>query len=184
MPTLAAGRTDAPSAANGQAGLTLVELLVVLFIFAMTAGLAAMAIPRDQSDVSRASAMLEREIAALRDTAVTEVAVIGLTANGDTFTSFRGVDGVWVLAGEMRMPGRAEVELVPEEGWVLPEHTDEIILGITEEPEGNVEEAFRPQIVFAPEGSVTPFSLRVREGRDRVTLRVGPFGRIVVDDDA
>ncbi|MEM9838283.1 MAG: GspH/FimT family pseudopilin [Pseudomonadota bacterium] len=183
MPILVAGRTRRARFANRQRGLTLVELLVVLLIVGMTAGLAAMSIPRGQSDVRQASALLERELAALRDQAVTEVAVLGLSSDGGTLTSFRGVDGAWVLTGELPMPGRAEVELVLDEGWQLPEHTDELILGISAEAEEGTQEAFRPQIIFSPEGSVTPFALRVREGRDRQMIRVGPFGTIMVDGD-
>ncbi|MEM1379668.1 MAG: prepilin-type N-terminal cleavage/methylation domain-containing protein [Pseudomonadota bacterium] len=179
MLTLEAGRTRAR-----QAGLTLVELLVVLLIIGMTAGLAALAVPRGESDLSKAARFVERDITALRDRAVTEVALFGLNADGQVLTRFRGAAGAWQVAAQVGLPGDVDIDLAPVEGWALPEHETELVLGISPDDPEAEEEPFRPLVVFGPEGSVTPFVVTLRDRRAAVIIRVGPFGRVEVDDDA
>jgi len=170
---------------KSETGVTLVELLVVLLIIGLSVSMVVLAVPRGQSDLAKAATLVEREIAGLRDSSVATVSVFGLTVDGQRLDRFRAAEGAWQLAQQTDLPGRVIVELKPDETWDLPEHTEEISLGgVFEKPDEGEEETFRPEIVFAPEGSVTPFTIQLRDGRESVIIRVGPFGRIEVGGDA
>ncbi|NRA30100.1 MAG: prepilin-type N-terminal cleavage/methylation domain-containing protein [Parvularculaceae bacterium] len=176
MPTSTTGRTEA--------GVTLVELLVVLLIIGLSVSFVVFSVPRGQSDLAKATTLVEREIAGLRDSAVSNVAIFGLTIDGRRLDRFRAGEGEWLLAQQTELPGRVVVKVQSEEGWSLPEHEEEISLGgVFEQQEREGEGAFRPAIVFSPEGGVTPFSVTLRDRSDSVTIRVGPFGRMQVEAD-
>lgn len=176
MLTSTTGRTEA--------GVTLVELLVVLLIIGLSVSFVVFSVPRGQSDLAKATALVEREIAGLRDSAVSNVAIFGLTIEDRRLDRFLAGEGQWQLAQQTELPGRVSANVQSEEAWSLPEHEEEINLGgVFEEREREAEEAFRPGIVFSPEGGVTPFSVTLRDRGDSITIRVGPFGRMQVEVD-
>lgn len=185
MPISAAGRTD-----PGQRGVSLVELLVVLLVIGMAAGMVVLVMPRGEADIASAVRTAERAVAGARDRAVTEVTVLGVVAGDGRLSVFEAREGRWQRAGIRQMPGGVTVDLLPEEGWRLPEHPGELLLGLapprSEEAAdgpGIPDEPFAPDIVFSPEGSVTPFALRLHDGRREAVIRVGPFGTIRTDDE-
>lgn len=176
MPISAPGRTEA--------GLTLVELLVVMLIVGMTAGIVIFAVPRGQSDLAKASLQVERDVASLREAAVAEVALYGVLTSTDGYALYRAAEGQWILIETREMPRSVTLEFKPEGGWELPEHRGEIILGILQPAEEETEDEGEPDIVFGPEGSVTPFTVKLQDGRRDTTIRVGSFGELVEDEDA
>lgn len=175
-------RISAPGRA--ERGLTLVELLVVMLIIGMTAAVVMFAVPRGPSELQTAVRMVEADVAAMRDRAVSEVALYGLLPNEAGYARYRAEEGAWTLIDQREIPRDVAFEILPEEGWQLPEHRSEVILGIDLRSDEDEEDVIRPTIVFGPEGSVTPFAVNLREGRLDATVRVGPFGKIGEDEDA
>jgi general secretion pathway protein H len=168
MPISAPGRTER--------GLTLVELLVVLLIIGMTTGLTVLALPRSDSDLAAIAQRLERDIAALRDDAVAQGRFYGITAEPGRIRRVTARDGEWQVLDEQRLPPGFAVELRAEEGWQLPEHRDTLLF--TPPQEETEEDSVKlPPIRFAPDGSVTPFSVTLRQGRAQAILRIGADGR-------
>ncbi|GGY52713.1 prepilin-type N-terminal cleavage/methylation domain-containing protein [Parvularcula lutaonensis] len=174
MPISAPGRTEA--------GLTLVELLVVMLIIGMTAGIVIFAVPRGQSDLAKASLQVERDIAALREAAVAEVALYGVRTMPRGYVLYKAEEGAWSELAVRELPRSVDLELKPEGGWELEEHRGEIPLGIP--PADDDDAPKEPEVVFGPEGSVTPFSVKLSDGRRDAEIRVGPFGELVEEGDA
>ncbi|NNU17109.1 prepilin-type N-terminal cleavage/methylation domain-containing protein [Parvularcula sp. ZS-1/3] len=174
MPTSAPGRTEA--------GVTLVELLVVMLIIGMAAGMVLFAIPNEPSALGQISQQLERDVAALRDQAVAESAHYAVDISPEGYGIYRAEEGQWVLLAARAVPSVVGFELTSQEAFALPEHREDILLGLpfTEEDEG----AFDPEIHFAPDGSVTPFAVKLGQGRLKTVISVDAFGRIVEVDDA
>lgn len=163
-----------------EAGLTLVELLVVLLIVGMTAGMVVFAIPRSQTGLASSSLQVERDVASLRDAAVSNVATYALKTVAGGYARYVARDGQWVLLDTTEFPDGVDFELAAEGGWQLPEHEETILIGL---PPAEEEEPFAPDVLFSADGSVTPFAVQLRQGRDEAVLHIGPFGRIVGGGD-
>lgn len=178
MPTSAPGKTEA--------GLTLVELMVVLLIVGMTASVVVLARPRGQSPLVEAVEMVERDVLSMREVSLAEVASLGVVTGPDYYVRYRGVDGAWGDPVERVLPRGVVMKLAPREGWALPEHQESLpftLRGAQAPAEDEDEEAVKPDVVFGPDGTVTPFSLELSDGPDRVLISVGPFGRFEVVRD-
>ncbi|MEM1410476.1 MAG: prepilin-type N-terminal cleavage/methylation domain-containing protein [Pseudomonadota bacterium] len=170
------------STGRNEAGLTLVELLVVLAIIGLSTALVVVAAPRKGSDLAVATRLVEREVAGLRDSAVSRSALFALAIDAARLDRFEAKDGAWTLIEQTTLPAAVGVTLETGVGWSLPEHEEEVRLGgVFQQTEEAAEEEFRPPIVFTPEGSVTPFSVLLRQDQSSVIIRVGPFGRVTVD---
>ena len=167
MQTLAPGKTEA--------GLTLVELLVVMLIIGMAAGMVVFAIPRGQSDVAKSALQVERDVASLREAAVSNVDTYALKSVVGGYARYKAEDGQWALLDTTVFPKTVAFELAAEGGWYLPEHRETLQIGSPPEQE---REVFRPNILFAPDGSVTPFTVHLRDGRLKTSIRVDTFGKI------
>lgn len=167
MQTSAPGRTEA--------GLTLVELMIVLLIIGMVSGVVLFTIPGGQSDLSKATLQVERDVASLREAAVTDVATYALKSVVGGYARYKAQDGQWVLLDTTVFPKSVQFELAAEGGWDLPEHRETVQIGI---PPAEEEALFRPDILFSSDGSVTPFAARLRDGRLKTSVRVDAFGRI------
>jgi general secretion pathway protein H len=175
MQISAPGRTD-PGHLS-QRGLTLVELLVVLLIVGVAAGIVIFSIPDGREDERSAMARFEQDVISARDQAIAENTLYGIEPVPGGYTVYRLVAEGWLPIESRAFPDDMRFELLPEDAFELPEHREEIGFGLPprEEP---ATAALSPDLLFAADGSVTPFTA-VFAGRDgRQALKGDPFGTV------
>jgi general secretion pathway protein H len=160
-----------------QAGITLVELLVVMAILAFAASLVVLNAPP-----SRALAKEEAERFAARTRAAWEDCVVkgataSITISDRDYRVERFVGGKWEPAqdarrfGERRVPDRVGMIAAVEDPAAKNEKPKE---GEEEQP---------TRIILDPIGSTTPFRVEFRDGRERWIVRNLPDESILVERD-
>lgn len=157
MPTLETGtETDlAPSRAyRGQAGFTLVEVLLVVFIVGLSTTLVIMNIPPGPERIEAAAAEIEADMEALRERAIVTGILHGVEVHDDRYEVVRRVEGAWV---EDRTLGR---DLEPPLSLVAAASREDRADG--------------PVLVFDPAGLQTSAVLTITDGAARRDIRVGP----------
>ncbi|MEM0929954.1 MAG: prepilin-type N-terminal cleavage/methylation domain-containing protein [Pseudomonadota bacterium] len=173
MRILAAGISDRQAA---QRGLTLVELLIVIAIMGLMAGVVVLTV-RPQAPIERFAAALERDLIAMRNEAV-----IGSTARGLYVDEGRlhvleiSADG-WRVASSADIPKGLDLELRLTEEFVLPEHRDNFDFPL---PDDDDKDVIEPQVTFGSLGEVTPFSLSLAATNEVRVFTVDQFGALEV----
>lgn len=155
-----------------QTGFTLLEVLVVVFIIAMTTSLAVVTLGRDeQSQVDQQARQLLADFAFARDLALHQHRLVGWHPDADGYHfSQRDSRGRW-----QKHTSRA----LPERHW--PEH-----LQLQEKPQGLQEDSLQqekktensqPGLVFFPSGEVTPatLTLAMPAGKRRIRVQAQAF---------
>ena len=156
-----------------QRGVTLVELLIVVTIIGLMAGLVVMTVPRP-APLREASERLQREIVTIRDDAVVTSRARGLSILPSGLAVFDVQDGEWVEMATYPVPPILSLELSLDTEWELPEHDDDLIASLSDEDDDDEEEG--PQIRFSPLGEVTPFALVIVSPSGRVEISFDAFG--------
>ncbi|MEM9809646.1 MAG: GspH/FimT family pseudopilin [Pseudomonadota bacterium] len=174
MPISALGNFEAQRTA--ERGLTLVELLVVIAIMGFASGAVLLTVTTGRAPIVDAALKVERDIASMRDTAVASVSVFGLRTEEGGYGRYRGQAEGWVLFETYSLPHKIDMELVVGEDWSLTEHSEDV--PFPEFDEEDEDKAVEPEIVFSPEGSVTPFTLTLRDGERAIVLSVDGFGKV------
>jgi len=139
-------------------GFTLVEVLVVMVIIAVGAGLVSLGFDRLQDDpLERQAGELSGWLQGLSDDAVLDGAVYGawLSADGERLeTGYFHAGRWWPLAVEdgqhLRLVAGVTVRLADGPGWRA------LVPAAPGEPS--------PQLIFEPQGVVTPASFALRGG--------------------
>lgn len=137
-----------------QSGFTLLEILMVLAIFAIAAGVVVMVLPSDNAQLQRAEKMKAMmEYASER--AVLEGKPLGLSLTGSAYR-FVILGNALPLIPDAREPQWAEIDSarMPLTG----EFTEEETLSLTPMPL-NKSVSRPPQIVFMPDGTLSVFEL-------------------------
>lgn len=148
----------------GQAGFTLVELLVVLVIVAVAGTIGALglgALARGSADGSLAA--FRDRYAALRDEArlTGRAAAIGFTAQG--YTTFDRIDGGWQPREDGHLPVLAAIEVDGSALRLDPGYDT------------------GPAVLLAPDGDATPFALTPLDPA-APALRVAANGSVVGEE--
>ena len=134
---------------KSQHGFSLVELMAVLFILALVAGLVVMNLPAQSLEKDAAERLAERlDLEARTGVFDGEVRTLAVAENRWELRNFSG--GQWQMTAAGELPGR--VSLVVED---LP-------VELTPEPQ--------PLILFEPSGFATPFELSAGGVRDGFRL--------------
>ncbi|MEO1041003.1 MAG: type II secretion system minor pseudopilin GspH [Pseudomonadota bacterium] len=157
-------------------GITLVELLIVITIMGLMAGLVVMTVPRP-SPLQRTAERMERELFALRDEAVVSSRARGLSVLPSGIALFEAQDNGWVEIETFAVPPVLSLELKQETSWQLPEHQDKPSFSRRQDNQQK-EESQQPDIRFSPLGEVTPFTLYMLTATDGVVISVDDFGDV------
>ncbi|MCQ8185058.1 prepilin-type N-terminal cleavage/methylation domain-containing protein [Parvularcula maris] len=166
--------------AHTQCGLTLVELLIVLLIVSMTAGIVMFAVPRQPNDLLSVSQQFERDVIAARDQAVAEAALYGIEPMPGGYVVYRLVPEGWLAVEQRSLPRGLAFAIEGGDMFDMPEHRDEIGFGLPPKEE-EATASLMPDILFAADGTATPFTATFGTGRLQSRVMVGPFGELKED---
>ena len=169
---------------NNQAGLTLVELLVVLAVMAVLTGVVVLSLPPAPGPSQR----IAQEVAALTkrlgDRAIMEGRPMGLYVTGEGWQPALFADGAWQMlpARPLDEDDSLRLDLALEDQVVLPEEEEAaaIILARRTSSEEEAPPPPPPDIVFDPVGEVTPFRLTVTGPKANWRVITDPFGKVEV----
>lgn len=135
-----------------QAGMTLVEVMAVLFIIGLTAGLVTLTLPERPSEEQASAQAFARVLREAQDHAIMAGQPVGLKLNERGYTLYQ-----WRREGWRPQTG----------GAVLPRGVD-----ITRQSDAPEAPDLWPELIFDPTGIVQPteFQLRARGVRIDITL--------------
>ncbi|MDR9468576.1 type II secretion system minor pseudopilin GspH [Marinospirillum sp.] len=148
-----------------QRGFTLLEVLVVVFIIALTTSLAVVTLGRDdQTQVDQQARQLLEDFTFARDLALNQHRLVGwhLQEQGYHFST-RDSRGVWQ---------KYTTRGLPERPWKQGVRLAEKPEGLEGEERGDAEEVAQPSLVFFPSGEVTPATLTLMLGDAQRQVRL------------
>lgn len=157
MPILATGNNRRRAR---EAGFSLVELMVVIFLMGLISGVVALTLPPQMSAAEREAQRLAARLHLAMEDAVMTGDALGFGANARGYGFFRLRRGQWRQIEDDRMFGAQDWE--PGVSAIIETR------GFTLEPDGA--EDLRPVIRFDPLGGATPFAIVLRQ--ERSTLRI------------
>jgi type II secretion system protein H len=177
-------RISAAGSKGRQAGVTLIELMVVLVVLSVLTAVTTMALPPRVTDAERAAGDLAATIAGLSDQAIVESRPLGLdmSVTGWRVVSFR--EGRWEPTGTAAPTGaQLGYSVEAADDFALPEEAEEgeILIrrrGATAETE--TVPAPAPAIVFDPVGEATAATITITGEGARYAVTIGPFGEVEV----
>ncbi len=162
-----------------QRGISLVEILIVLTIIAMVAGIVVMNMPPGRSDLSDVGDRFAARLDFAAQGAITNGALTGMTFSEDGYAFYLYNRGVWSPLEEKNISG---------EGFA-PDYTVTIELSEAAkkneraDPPKDAEKIIRPEIMFYPTGETTAFSVSFQDRRERVRVTLDNAGHVEVTRD-
>ena len=163
---------------HSEAGFTLVEVLCVIALIGLTAGLVVLNLPKPpppfETEVEGAASLL--------NLAARESVIDGKTRGVDFSSSGMEIlkyDGAWVSEGQRDFAHVTKLDLtVDQQSIDLVARTRRKQKADKEDSE----EDLPPLIFFDATGNVTPFTISVRGDDETITLAPNPRGRIVMEN--
>ena len=171
---------------HNEAGFTLVELLVVVFIIGLMAGLVVVNLPpRAPPGEVHARALTLALHRAARESIISGQPV-SWALNGSGRSRFeRYVAGQWQVmsapgAGLEPLRNAPSIDLGVEypEGGLRPRPPEERKTGVPAPGAATEESAYVRQVVFSPVGEATPADIFVRSGEGEYGVRVSGDGKV------
>jgi len=141
-----------------QAGMTLVEVMAVLFIVGLTAGLVTLTLPQRPSEEQASAQAFARILREAQDQAIMAGQPVGLKLNDQGYALVQWRRDFW------RPQGKAVI---------LPQRME--ISAQTEKPPGP--ESW-PEIVFDPTGIVQPAEFQLRARGVRIDISLAESGEV------
>lgn len=165
---------------KNQRGVSLVEILVVLMIAAMVAGVVVMSAPPLRSDARDESERFAARLAMAAEQAVTKGETVGLTIAEDGYRFYRYSRGEWrAFEGSFADRGAFPPDLAVE--FKRDESAEK---NMPSETKKETEESPQPDIFFSPTGETTPFEVAFQERGLRVSVVLNGAGAVEVKTDA
>lgn len=163
-----------------QRGFSLVEILIVLMIAAMVAGIVVINMPPSRSEALDESERFAARISLAAEQAVTRGELIGLKVAEDGYRFYRYDRGEWkhwddAPAGEDSFPPDIAIDLTLADAAKKNEDSA---------PKKETEERPRPNILFTPTGETTPFEIVFQQKRSIVRVVLDNAGKVEVKKDA
>ncbi len=159
-----------------QRGVSLVEILVVLMIAAMVAGVVVMSMPPLRSEARDESERFAARLSRAADEAVTGGEMLGLKVAEDGYSFYRYERGEWKsLDSDFKTAGTFPPDLAVELTF-----DDAAKKNQESETEKDTEETPLPGVMFAPTGETTPFEIAFQEARARVSVVLDGAGKVEV----
>lgn len=167
------------SARKTQRGVSLVELLIVLSIIAMVAGVVIINAPPARSelrdDADRIAAQLDFAV----QEAITSGALIGILLEETGYSFYLYRRGEWRETGSRHLAGaRFGSDYAVSINLEQQAKRNELVSG-REEPEGEI----HPQVIFSPTGETTAFSIGLQDRQGAFLVSLNASGKVEVTSD-
>lgn len=157
-----------------EAGFTLVELMVVVFLMGLLSGIVALSMPPGMSGPEREAQRLAARLQLAMEEAVVTGDALGFGANSNAYGFFRLRRGQWRAIEDERKFAR----IAWEPGLSAVIETSGLVL------EGDKEGELLPVVRFDPVGGMTPFAITLRQEGERVRIIGDAGGAIRIKKDA
>ncbi|MEO0983611.1 MAG: GspH/FimT family pseudopilin [Pseudomonadota bacterium] len=156
-----------PRALPSDAGVTLTEIMVVLFILGLASSVIIMSAPDRPDPLEEEAGRLVATLRTAQDVAITSGRMVGFDARERSYEI-------------MTRTGGAEWRVRREFGRTLPE---EIALDLDIDDLDIVEDVPQdwPELLFDPLGGATPAVFTLRSGDETQTVRLDPNGDAVLE---
>ena len=145
---------------KSQAGMTLVEVMAVLFIIGLTAGIVTLTMPERPSEEQASAQAFARVLREAQDQAIMAGQPVGLKLNDQGYALYQWRRDGWrpqgramVLPRRMDISAQTEKRAVPE-GW--------------------------PEIIFDPTGIVQPVEFQLRAPGVRIDISLEETGEVIL----
>jgi type II secretion system protein H len=163
-----------------QLGISLVEILVVLMIAALVAGVVVMSAPPIRDGAQDESERFAARLSMAAEQAVTKGEMIGLKVVEDGYRFYRYRQGEWrAMDASFEDHGA-----FPAEVGVEFKVSDDAKKNLQSETKRDTEDRPLPEIFFSPTGETTPFEIAFQERRARVSVTLDGAGGVEVKTDA
>ena len=167
-------------ARGGQAGLTLVEVVLVVGIMALLSVTVLMTLTPPATEAEKAARAFAARVPALSDRAVTTGRTLGFSAEAGETTHAHGQDG-WEATETADWPETISVQLTPGDEILPADPPVEGTLLIYRPPgEEAPPPPPAPPVLFSPTGDATPFTLDFEEDGETWRVTVDALGETEV----
>ena len=167
----------AVTSANSEAGFTLVEILCVLALLGLTAGLVVLNLPKPpppfKTEITSATSLLN--LVARESVIDGKTRGLEISSSGLEILTY---DGQWVSEGQRNFEHVFGLELLVEQ---QPIDLTERQRKKEKADDDKSETALTPLIYFDATGNVTPFTISVRGEGETFSLAPNPRGRIIME---
>lgn len=174
--------SSAPARAQAgpQAGLTLIEVLVVIGLMGLMTAIVVLTVPPRAGEAELAARAFSREVASLADQAVVRGRTVGLGEAEGGLSAYAYADG-WAPSRALAGGEGLRTALTPADEVLPPDPVPTGTLLVYRPPgEEAAPEVPPPPVLFAPTGEVTPFAARFEGDRETWVVTVGAFGEAEV----
>ncbi len=162
-----------------QRGISLVELLIVLSILAMVAGVVIINAPPGRSDVREAADRFAVRLDFAAQEAMTKGVLIGMTLEDEGYAFFSYNRGEWTTLENSHVAG----EDFPSDYAVTFELKQAAKRNEPAEKKRESEAGIQPDILFSPTGETTGFSAIFQDRQKVFSVTLDNAGRVEVTDD-
>ena len=149
---------------HSERGMTLIEVLTVVFIIALTSSLVVLTLPERSSEAERFTERFAQDVSRAHDRAILSGRVVGIGFARDRYRLQEWRQGEW--------------HTVSGNSQSVPERVDIVFLNA---PETEDDEQAHPDILFDPTGVNTPTEMLVRSRGERLSVTVQADGEVQID---
>ncbi|MEO1137407.1 MAG: type II secretion system minor pseudopilin GspH [Pseudomonadota bacterium] len=176
---------QADTHARAQHGVTLVEILIVLMIAALVAGIIILNAPPGRTDARKTAETFAARLDLMAQEAVTTGALMGMEVSEGGFSTYRYQRGEWralkSLANNTAVfPAEFSVEVTLETAV----HKNEQNTDRRKQSRlGDEPETPNPNVTFTPTGQTTPLEVVFRERRESIRVQLDGAGKVELSRD-
>ena len=172
------------SGLKSQRGFSLVEILVVLALAAMVAGIVVINAPPGRSDIRRTAERLAARLDFAAEDAVTEGALIGMRLGETGYSFYRYERGEW----KEDVAPRLNAENFPADFSVAVTREaaakkNEPEIRRPDDRRREDEKIIRPDLRFLPTGETTPVTVVFKDRRESWRVTLDGSGHVDVSDE-
>ena len=183
MRILATGRmkTDRPLLRQRQRGVSLVEILVVLMLAAMVAGVVIVSAPPARSDMREEAERLAARLDFAAQEAITKGSILGMVIGEGGYEFYRYNRGEWNPETTAQLASQT----------FSPDYSVTVSLAETakenerDDPQrqNEVETVIRPDLQFTPVGETTPVTVTFQDRRETWRVIIDGAGHVEMSDE-
>lgn len=168
-----------------QRGVTLVEILIVLMIAALVAGVVVLNAPPSRSDAWKTAEKFAAYLDHMAQDAVTTGALTGMRVSDSGYEIYRYHRGAWGMVNTQQQnpgifPSDFAVEIILEDAAKKNERE---MRSRERSAREETSEAPRPNVTFTPTGQTTPLEVVFHDRQESIRVRLDGAGNVELSRD-